>query len=123
MGIDPKLQAEFVLDRESREPAAETDGDTKHYSIELSVADAPPGANAVTYTLDDSFYDPIREARNRANGFKEEITSYGDFQVRADIRTKNGTITLRKKLSDMLKEHHGSSDSRLLAAIRELKES
>ena len=98
----PKLRAAFIVDASSKPKRFEV-GDLNHYGIELFVENAPDGTDAVTYTLDDSYYEPIREVRRAGRQFSEPITSFGDFKVRAELRTKEGTIAIGEKLSTLLK--------------------
>ena len=99
---EPILKARFVLDN-SGKPAERTSG---HYKIKLFVEGVPEDAYSVTYQLDPSYYDPIRETLSPSNGFAEDITSYGDFLVTARIRTPSATIPIQRSLSQALIETH-----------------
>lgn len=111
--------ASFVLDEEGK-PKGESAG---HYRIKLSVAGAPADTYAVTYELDSTYYDPIRESRDSQAAFDEEITSYGDFDVKAKIRARGSAIRVRRQLYDALLESHGN-DTRpeVIEALRVIKE-
>jgi|GEM_PF-6130351 len=98
---DPKLIANFILDQTGR-PKAIEEGDKRHYLIRLAIAGAPKDTYAVTYKLDESYQDPMREARNAAEEFSEELTSYGDYPVLAQIRTKLGVEPVSAALSQAL---------------------
>lgn len=97
----PKIRATFQLD-ESGTPVRIKQGDLTHYSITLHIEGAPEDTYAVTYTLHDTYYDPVREARNSEDKFSEELTSYGDYTVQANTRTKAGVFTISSKLSRSL---------------------
>jgi hypothetical protein len=113
----PAIQAHFVLDKDK--PSEEAPG---HYAIRLSIKGAPADTYAVTYGLHSSYYDPIREAINPAADFSEKITSYGNFEVTAKLRTKSGPSRLRRSLYDALQESHGEDKNedvqRALRSIR-----
>jgi hypothetical protein len=64
----------------------------------------------VTYELDASYYDAIRDVRSAEGGFAEMITSYGDYSVKAKLRTTSGITSLRRGLYEALVEQHGTSD-------------
>ena len=110
----PSLLAHFITNR-AGDPVSEDDEGVAHYSIRLSVVDVPPDAYAVTYTLHESYYDPVRESRAKNRDFVEEITSYGDYTVRAEVRTKTRTIPVSTKLSAALARGHGPN---ITATIR-----
>lgn len=101
-----KIIAKFQLDAKKK-PQFENDGDHKHYAIELAVEGVPEDTYAVTYELDESYYDPTRESREKSSNFSEEITSYGDYIVKAKIRTRSGVETIAAALSKVLQESYG----------------
>jgi hypothetical protein len=82
--IKPTLKARFLLDRNGN-PRFEDDGEHKHYEIELYIDDAPDDTFAVTYILDESYYDPVVESKKKDASFGEEITSYGDYVIFAKV--------------------------------------
>jgi len=103
----PKLVARFLPDEAGRPKVVKSDG-TKHFTIELLVKDAPKDAFGVTYTLHDSYYDPVREVLGEAaSGFPEEVTSYGDYRVRARVRSSDGSFPVSAKLSEALRAFYG----------------
>lgn len=119
-----KLIAKFDMGDDGR-PRAERSTSLRHYEITLQVSDIPADAYAVTYVLDSSYYDRVREVRSGAkNGFPEEITSYGDFTVEALVRTKSqGTVPVSSKLSEALLLGHRDalSDESIGKAIRNIR--
>jgi hypothetical protein len=104
----PTIKATFELDAVGAPTAIES-GELRHYHIKLRVDDVPAGTYAVTYTLDDSYYDAVREVRNSEAGFEERLTSYGDYTVQAKIRTPNGVTTVAVPLSTALSEGSGEA--------------
>ena len=106
----PALIAKFVLDAEGA-PKVAYAGDPPHYRIALTVSGAPEDAYAVTYELHESYYEPVRESRRRADDFVEEITSYGDYEVRATVRGKRRTQMVVAGLSDALELGHAKDRS------------
>jgi len=105
------IHAKFILD-DNDKPRVRGAG---QYGIELFVKNAPSDAYAVTYRLHPTYYDPVREARERdqpvdkERAFVEEITSYGNFDVLARVRTRSFPVTLQRSLYDALVESHGNS--------------
>ena len=98
----PTIQAQFVLDGQGKP----TEAAPGVYGIRLSIKGAPADAYAVTYHLHPTYYDPVREGNDRETNFSEEITSYGNFDVTAKVRTKSGPSLLRRSLHDALCESH-----------------
>ena len=114
----PKIKARFLLDADGR-PRGRSSG---HYAIRLSIDEPPPDSYAVTYELDDSYYDPIRESRNQSGGFPEEITSYGDYPIVAKIRTRHATTTIKRSLAEALDEsHHGDPGEDVKKALSDIR--
>ena len=106
----PIIMAEFEVDDEGKPICIESDG-LQHFRIKLKVADAPSDAYAVTYHLDPTYHEPVREARDVASGFVEELTSYGDYTVNAKIRSKTGVSAVATRLSRALEKTYKSTDS------------
>jgi len=102
---NPMLLAKFVIDS-SGFPKAGYGGPPIHYYIRLMVKDAPDDTYAVTYELHETYYEPVRESRRSNEDFVEEITSYGDYLVRAIVRGKSQTQTLVAELSEALARGH-----------------
>jgi hypothetical protein len=118
--VTPKLTAQFDLDP-TGQPKSLLRGSTRHYDIRLQLVGAPQDTYAVTYQLHDSYYDPVREARDPETRFSEHLTSYGDFTVNAKIRSRQGVFTVALPLSEALRDGHSSSMSPAIrAAIEEL---
>jgi hypothetical protein len=107
MTSSPVIKATFELDEKGL-PAFIERGDRKHYRIRLHVENVPDDTYAVTYKLHETYYDPVRESRDRAAGFTEDLTSYGDFTVQAKIRSKEGVATVATPLSAALEAGHGA---------------
>lgn len=101
----PSIKATFELDAAGRPTAVESD-ELRHYRIKLRVDDAPPDTYAVTYTLDDSYYDAVREVLDSEARFEEHLTSYGDYTVQAKIRSPDGVTTVAVPLSTALSKGH-----------------
>ena len=101
----PRIVARFKLDGEGRPEAVEAGGH-RHYRIELRTEEAPEDTYAVNYELHDTYYDPMRESRRHDEGFAEPITSYGDFDVKAKIRTRNRVEVVSAPLSRALAQGH-----------------
>jgi len=116
---DPTLKAAFVLDAQGK-PGGRTAG---NYKIKLSIDGCPSDAYAVTYRLDPTYYDPVREALNQADRFSEEITSYGNYVITAKIRTKSYPLEIRRSLYDALMEtYRDASEPSVIAALTDIKD-
>jgi hypothetical protein len=111
----PVIKAKFELDEEGH-PRFVSRGDVKHFRINLHVENVPDDTYAVTYLLDDTYYDPARESRDQSGGFSEVVTSFGDFTVQAKVRSRGGVTTVATPLSAALEAGHGE---RLLPEIEE----
>lgn len=111
----PRLRAGFEPDEKGRPRFIEA-GSLRHYRIRLSVEGAPED----TY----SYYDAVREAKNRTNAFAERLKSYGDHAVRARVRTKAGRRELAVPLSRALEDTYverGALTDAVAEAIAEIK--
>jgi hypothetical protein len=118
----PKLRAEFLLDDDG-EPLKAKDGKLTHYEIKLWIEDVPTGAYGVTYDLHDTYYDPKREVFGASGDFAEEITSYGDFEVRAKVRTRSATCTVKEQLSSALERNYaGNASPAIVKALTAIKD-
>jgi hypothetical protein len=117
---EPIIKAEFVLDKDGK-PIISGD---RHYAIKLSTKEVPDDTYAVTYFLHDSYYDPVRESQEKKTDFAEDLTSFGDYEIKAKIRAKNSSVLISRQLSDALKETHGSSnDPDIKKALQKIESS
>jgi hypothetical protein len=115
-----EIKAEFVLD-ENDKPQYFNSGNKRHYKIRLMIANAPPEAIGVTYKLHETYFDPMREAYDDAQNFTEEITSYGDYNVTATIRTKLPE-DINTSLYNALKRTYGDSPApEIQRALQDIK--
>jgi hypothetical protein len=104
------LYARFKLDEEGRPRSITTKKfHHVHYEITLHFV-APSEVDSVTYRLDPTYYDPLREVSRGSenNDFEEAITSYGDFviEVGTSGSSKGHPIRVRQKLTDALRRGH-----------------
>jgi YEATS family len=85
--------------------------------------DVPAGANAVIYQLDENYYDPTREVRRDVPHFEQVITSYGDYEIRAQIRRKAEVDLSTETLSHALKRTYGEvpTSAAVRRAIQQLQ--
>jgi transcription initiation factor IIF auxiliary subunit len=99
-----KITASFVLSPGNQ--LLTTERKYTHFWIVLNVTDYPPSTYAVTYELHESFPIPIQEIRSRPGkeGFPVKIATYGDFEVRAKVRTLSESYRISRLLSDALRE-------------------
>lgn len=120
---DPKLLAEFELDEQGRPVFSPGDG-VNHYRVTLYVVDPPPTAYSVTYELDESYVVPRRVVSRTVRDFRECITSYGDYVVRAAVMTKDrpsAPIIVAEMLSEALRHRYaGDGSPKIQAAIQDI---
>jgi hypothetical protein len=100
----PRILARFV--EENGAPKYDETADRRHYHIEIFGEALPPDTYAVTYMLDPTYFDPVRESENREQGFKEEVTSYGDYPFTAKIWRKPVPEFLKASLQDALRAYY-----------------
>ena len=117
---EPKIRSAFVTDLQHH-PYASDDGRRMHYRIILSLGNAPEGTQSVTYKLHETFVDALRE-EHQGPDFKEEITSYGDFTIKALVRTANDFEIITSSLIAALRETYGDvPDPEIASAINVLE--
>lgn len=106
----PEIVAQFEL-KASGEPEFIQQQRYRHYRLRLHVRAVPDETYAVTYTLHDSYPDPVRECLDRESGFEIRLTSYGDYTVQAHVRSKSGSLVVARLLSSALRAGHSSKSS------------
>ncbi|MBZ5614667.1 MAG: hypothetical protein LAO23_11710 [Acidobacteriia bacterium] len=117
----PVIKAVFELD-EKGQPAFVEGTDHRHYRIRLHVENVPEDTYAVTYLLHETYYNPVRESRDRTVGFTEDLTSYGDYTVQAKIRSREGIIAVATQLSAALAAGHaGYVSPEIESALKEIR--
>src|SRR5262245_26298912 len=114
-----QLKASFVLDQNGK-PRIYTDtGGKQHYAINLFMADIPTDTIGVTYQLDKTYRDPLRDVSDPSRGFQEEITSYGDYDIVATCKTKPRPTRIRSSLYDaLLRTYSGTQDPDIKQALK-----
>lgn len=118
---NPRIVARFLLDTKGL-PEVVKRPDVNHYRIKIFIEAPPADTYAVTYQLHESYYDPVRESRDATTGFAEETTSYGDFTIQAQVRTRSRVEVTAAELSTALafghKDDMSADISRALEEIR-----
>jgi hypothetical protein len=121
MMLSPVIKAMFELDQLGRPEAIQRENH-KHYRIRLHVENVPDDTYAVTYLLHETYYEPVRESRDRNAQFAEDLTSYGDFTVQARVRSKEGVATIATPLSAALEAGHGANlPPEIMSAISDIR--
>lgn len=118
--LETTIRAELELSP-AGEPVTETIRGTRYFKVRLFLADAPPDAYAVTYELHESYYDRVREVR-KGPDFSETIFTYGDYDVRAYVRTRGGVRPLVANLSAALRQSHPHPSPSMARAMKEIAE-
>ena len=114
---EPQIVARFVLDKDG---LPQWEEDDNGYWIRLKIENTPSDTYFVTYELHESYYDPIRVSRKPAE-FTKDITSYGDYTVKARLSRKTRTDSLATLLSRALKAGHAIDQTDEIAqAIKEI---
>lgn len=120
MMVTPVIRATFELN-DKGEPEVVKQNDLKHYRIRLQVDNLPRDTYAVTYLLDETYYDPVRESREPESAFPLELTSYGDYTLQAKIRTKERVETVATPLSAALRRSYRDNPTpQIEAALRDI---
>ena len=127
MKTKPELIARFDLDEGGAPRFLESgESDRRHYNITLHTK-APSGTESVLYTLDPTYFDPVREVqRSERPDFAEEITSYGDYEIQIATSGSSHNLPNREWLSDALRRGHASeltSNPAILGAIEDIERS
>ena len=108
--MNPYLKAEFLL--ADGKPMQLTTHNFKnaHYKVRLSIGNLPNTTYSVTYRLHESFYNPVREIfEGKTDGFPLQISTYGDFIVRAEVNSGTGVNAIAKSLTKALRDHYGEN--------------
>ena len=76
----------------------------------------------MTYRLHETYYNPIREVHRGTPGFAESTTSFGDYDVLAEVRGRGGLNTAATSLSRALRETYGPNPGAEIAtAIKDIE--
>ena len=105
--MEPMIQAKLILDNEGKPEIV----GWRSYKIVLRVIGIPEDTFAVTYSFGETYYDPVRESRDKKSNFSVELASYGDFEIKAKVRAKSSSRLISRQLSNALQESHCSSDN------------
>ena len=116
--VGGQVRAEIVLD-ENGKPISSQGTSRTHYKINLYLDTPNPDVQAVTYKLDPTYYDPVRESTDASAKFRIELTTYGDYPVTVDAQV--GTEIVRKVvgLSELLGLTYGAEASPAVQAALE----
>ncbi len=80
------------------------DDGTRHYRLLFELENLPPDVYAATFELHPSYYDPVRTVRpDREGRVRMKTTSYGDYDLKVRLRTKDGEIRMIDGLVKALK--------------------
>lgn len=109
----PSIVANFVLDS-AGSPTVASQKRLTHYHMKIRMLDTPDDTYQVVYTLHRSFPNRTREGRDQSRDFQIKIATYGDFEVKASVRRRNGpSIELERRLSLSLNQGHALDDANL----------
>jgi len=108
----PQLHARLLTNERGDPIFVESKG-RKHYRIQFEVKDAPKDAYAATFELDPkTYYDPTRTlAPDDAGNFVLSTTTYGDYPVSVQLRTKEGVVPLVSSVKEALEKSRAQMGS------------
>jgi pYEATS domain-containing protein involved in immunity len=106
--VGGSVRAEMVLD-EKNEPVQIKGDSLNHYRIRLFLDTPNPDVESVTYNLDPTYYDPVRESTDRDSQFGVEITTYGDYPVTVDAQVRGEIVREVVPLAKLLKQAYEDS--------------
>jgi transcription initiation factor IIF auxiliary subunit len=116
-----KIRAEFVRDKQQRLVGIR-EIDIIHYCIRLYMDDLPPDTEKVVYQLHESYDNPRLTVKAGVPRFAEEITSYGDYQVKAQIHNNGNVDTVSVVLSEALAETYLADEApEIKTALEQIK--
>jgi hypothetical protein len=104
------VRAEMILD-EKNEPVRIKGDSLDHYKVRLFLDTQNPEVESVTYNLDPTYYDPVRESRDPDSQFSIELTTYGDYPVTVDAQVGNEIVREVKPLAELLEQTHQETAS------------
>jgi hypothetical protein len=110
MSEDPKLTVRFEADQQGSPKFVEA-GSKRHYRVVLEVENPPADADAATFELDESYYDPNRTMQRDTDGnFRLKTTTYGDYALVVRIHRRAGPdLILKGGVARGLKQRYPSS--------------
>src|SRR5262249_20158344 len=97
---------------------------TKHYFLELRLhSPHAEEIDKVTYLLDETYYDSVRNTQDRDNDFCEEITSYGNYPIRVKVQIGRQLFVQESWLSELLEAGYaGKGTSEAIGqALKDIK--
>lgn len=119
--VQGKIRAEIVLDQ-NRKPVSLPGDNLKHYKLRLYLETNNPAVQSVTYKLDPTYYDPVRESTDASDRFLIELTTYGDYPVTVDAHVEGEIVRTVVPLSQLLQEtYENTTDPEILNALNEIK--
>lgn len=116
-----KIRAEIVLDQ-NKKPVSLPGANLNHYKLRLYVETNNPAVQSVTYKLDPTYYDPVRESTDPSKQFLIELTTYGDYPVTVDAQVGGEIVRKVVPLSQLLQEtYENSTDPEILNVLNEIR--
>ncbi|SOD03737.1 hypothetical protein SAMN05216486_11718 [bacterium JGI 053] len=114
--VQGRVRAELVG---GDEPETQTGGRLKHYKVRLFVDTQNPEVQNVTYKLDPTYYDPVRESRDADRNFEVSLSTYGDYPVTVEAQVGGEIVRYTAPLLALLRESHGNTTSEAIRAALE----
>ena len=119
--VQGKIRAEIALDQ-NKKPVSLPGKTLNHYKVRLYLETNNPAVQSVTYKLDPTYYDPVRESNDSSQQFLIELTTYGDYPVTVDAQVDGEIVRKVVPLSQLLEEtYENSTDPDILNALNAIK--
>jgi hypothetical protein len=116
--VKGRIRAEFVG---GDEPIAQLGERLNHYQVRVFLETQNPDIERVTYKLDPTYYDPVRESVDRSRNYEVSLTTYGDYPVTVEVQVGSEIVRQTTPLLELLQETHRQSHSpRIQDALREI---
>lgn len=105
-----EIKAEFIFDTKGRLIGIR-EIDIIHYCICLSLNNLLVNPEKVIYELDESYFNSKIEVKAGVTNFRTEITTYGDYEIKARIYYENKIEIICANLSEILAKVYQSNNS------------
>ena len=104
----PQLIAHFETTEDGK-PKFVMGKSRRNYRVVFEVENAPQDTYAATFELDPTYYDPRRTLLpDREGRFRLALNSYGNYDVKVWLRTKEGEIRIDDNLRGALERSRPS---------------
>jgi|GEM_PF-6037504 len=115
--------AEFVLDNNGNPIYYHSDGHKNYKIVYKLQSDRANEIKKVIYRLDSSYYNPIRETRNRENNFELRTSTYGEYPLSVEVHFQDETVRDNFSITKLLKQTYQSTNNQqIMSAITNISQ-